>query len=140
MIAPPPASSRPESFPPDGTPPARYGMRNAWYRTDASRGYSHGDGTARGSVFPDPLVRHDDTGDTLWLEHVRAHDGGGDLFWLMWYDRDGYPRLRNSAVMGPRDLAILLRGLGRNPGRSLPGGNALDADTAPMGDKGGTSR
>lgn len=111
-------------------------MRNAWYRTDTSRGYSHGDGTARGCVFPDPLIRHDDTGDTMWLEHVRAHDGRGDLFWLMWYDRDGHPRLRNSAVMGPRDLAILLRGLGR----SLPDGHVPEADAAPVGDNSGSSR
>ncbi|MGY6770193.1 hypothetical protein [Komagataeibacter sp. NFXK3] len=83
---------------------------NARYRTDTRHGHPHGRGQARGSVLPTPLATHADTGDTLWLEYVRAPEG--ERFWLMWYDAHGLPRLTNSAVMDHANLAIMLRALG----------------------------
>ncbi|MHC0612689.1 hypothetical protein [Komagataeibacter oboediens] len=89
---------------------------NDRYRTDTRHGHPHGAGQARGSVLPAPLVTRADTGDTLWLEYVA---GAQDmLYWLMWYDATGRPRVTYSAVMDHPNLCIMLRALGY--GHALP--------------------
>lgn len=89
---------------------APFTCANARYRTDTRHGHPHGAGQVRGSVLPAPLVTRADTGDTLWLEYVAGPEG--QVFWLMWYDAGGQPRLTHSAVMDRANLAIMLQGLG----------------------------
>ena len=83
---------------------------NTRYRTDTAHGHPHGAGHVRGSVLPAPLVTRPDTGDTLWLEYVAGPEG--TVFWLMWYDIHGQPRLTHSAVMDRANLNIMLHRLG----------------------------
>lgn len=89
---------------------------NDRYRTDTRQGCPHGAGQARGSVLPAPLVTRHDTGDTLWLEYVAG--GPGTVYWLMWYDATGRPRVTYSAVMDHPNLCIMLHALGH--GHALP--------------------
>ena len=89
---------------------------NDRYRTDTRYGYPHGAGQARGSVLPVPLVTRADTGDTLWLEYVAGAEG--TVYWLMWYDGAGHPRVTYSAVMDYPNLCVMLRALGH--GHALP--------------------
>ncbi|GBQ12840.1 hypothetical protein CFR78_10550 [Komagataeibacter rhaeticus] len=91
---------------------------NARYRTDTGTGHPHGAGQARGSVLPAPLVTRADTGDTLWLEYVAGPEGR--VFWLMWYDASGQPRLTHSAVMDRANMQVMLHRLshgGHGPAR-----------------------
>ena len=94
---------------------------NARYRTDTGHGHPHGAGQVRGSVLPAPLVCNAETGDTLWLEYVAGPEGR--MFWLMWYDTHGQPRLTHSAVMDRANLEIMLRQLG-HAGALPPGTTA----------------
>ncbi|MCE2563630.1 hypothetical protein [Komagataeibacter sp. FNDCF1] len=98
---------------------------NARYRTDTAQGHPHGAGHVRGSVLTAPLVTRPDTGDTLWLEYVAGPEG--TMFWIMWYDANGQPRLTHSAVMDRVNLDIMLHRLGYDVALQ----NALDDPAIP---------
>lgn len=77
---------------------------NSRFRTNTTKGYSHGLGQPAGSVFPEPLFND---GYTLWLEHVIEPKTGQESYWLMWYDPDGNPTIKVSGVMGRSDLKAI---------------------------------
>jgi hypothetical protein len=87
--------------------PVPFTCQNAAFKTDTSRGHPHGDGQAAGSVFAGPLANSD--GFTLFLEHVTVADdsAGGVGYWLMWYEPDGTPLLKHSALLDERDLRYM---------------------------------
>ena len=79
---------------------------NRNYQTDIRRGYPHGVGNAKGSVFPDALVN---TGHSLWLEYVTGVED--EVFWLMWYDPNGSPTIPLSGIFHSQDIQTISRGL-----------------------------
>ncbi len=86
-----------------GGGPVDYSCENRRYKTNLKKGFSHGSLAATlGSVFTDALIN---TGDySLWLEHVVETDTEEEIYWLMWYDRDGKPTIPLSGVFGRDDL------------------------------------
>jgi len=76
---------------------------NRRYRTNIGKGEAHWPhSTVRGSVFAEPLVKHN--GYTLWLEHVIEVVSGEKCYWLMWYDPDGLPTIPLSSIFDHTDL------------------------------------
>lgn len=80
------------------------------FRTDTGGqrgGYSHAPHSATlGSALPGPLIVIPD-GSSLWLEHVIDSRDGWDPLWLMWYDKQGNPRLTMSGVFDLPQLASM---------------------------------
>jgi hypothetical protein len=81
-----------------------YTCENVGYVTNVSKGYVHGRGQARGSVFRQSLIRHG--GYSLWLEHVTEKASGADTFWLMWY-HGGIPTIPLSGVLDASDIQTM---------------------------------
>jgi hypothetical protein len=74
---------------------------NKGFMTDVKRGFPHGKGNAKGSVFPEPLF---DNGQySLWLEHVLNRDDNSECFWLMWYQK-GQSTIAASGVFSKSDI------------------------------------
>jgi hypothetical protein len=82
--------------------PIGFTCENQRFMTNTAKGSMHGGATARGSVFPNPLINHG--GYTLWLEHVVEKGASTDLFWLMWYDSNGVPTIPLSGIFDRNDL------------------------------------
>lgn len=77
---------------------------NSRFKTNTDKGFAHSPKSeTRGSVFEEPLFV--DEKISLWLEHVVDKIEGGELFWLMFYDDRGTPKIRVSAVFDKKDFA-----------------------------------
>lgn len=75
---------------------------NSRFSTDVSQGFTHGDNSAKGSVFAKALATSGSY--TLWLEHVVDNSGeDNQLYWLMWYD-NGIPKIPMSGILTKEDL------------------------------------
>jgi hypothetical protein len=83
--------------------------RNKRFGTDISRGYPHGPGRERGSVFAGPIA--DDGNFSLWLEHLTERGEPADAFWFFWYDKIGEPMILESAILRKKDLQEIFRRL-----------------------------
>jgi hypothetical protein len=81
----------------------KYTLENYGFRTDTSKGKPHGIGNALGSVFSEPLFTGDQN-DSVWLEHVVGKGDGKALYWLVWYDSEGKPKIPLSAIFGKEQL------------------------------------
>ena len=92
---------------PNGSP-LDFTCENRRFQTNTGKGHPHGAGEAKGSVLPQPLYSGE--GSSLWLEHVSEKDGGGSVFWLMWYS-DGKPTIPASGVFGASDLDQIISSL-----------------------------
>lgn len=83
---------------------------NARFGTDTARGYPHGMGQPAGSVLQGPIT-DDGNGGTLWLEYViDSHGPGGwqtEPLWLMLYDRNGSPTIKQSATFDRSSLQTI---------------------------------
>ena len=77
---------------------------NRSYQTDTNKGYPHMSSQTRGSVLPTPITIHEN-GASLWLEYVIELETSKSLYWLMWYDKDGNPIIRQSTVFDKQDLS-----------------------------------
>jgi hypothetical protein len=75
---------------------------NRRYQTNVDKGFEHGPGNPRGSVFDTAVFEND--GYSLWLEHVIEPKTGEEVFWLMWYDPSGNPTIRASGVFNRDDF------------------------------------
>ena len=81
-----------------------YTCSNNWFETDITKGYSHGQGQASGSVFSKELANN---GYSLWLEHVKDKLHGTDTYWLMWYNASGIPTIPLSGVLDASDIKVI---------------------------------
>jgi hypothetical protein len=54
--------------------------------------------------LPTPITIHEN-GASLWLEYVIELETSKSLYWLMWYDKDGNPIIRQSTVFDKQDLS-----------------------------------
>jgi hypothetical protein len=80
-----------------------YTCENWAFKTNVSKGHAHGTfSQALGSVFDRPLISAD--GYSLWLEHVVEKANQQEVYWLMWYDRDGVPTIPLSGVFTKDNL------------------------------------
>jgi hypothetical protein len=89
--------------------PVSYTCKNRRFWTDTRMGYAHGKCATLGSVFAGPLARND-SGYSLWLEHVTNLDGD-PFYWLMWYDPEGCPTIPLSGIMDRNHIADMSRQL-----------------------------
>jgi hypothetical protein len=81
-----------------------YTCSNSQFETDVKRGFPHGTHSpTRGSVLPGPIS--DDGVNTLWMEYI----AGGDMWWMMWYDKNGRPNISGSAVFDKACVGELLK-------------------------------
>ena len=81
---------------------------NRRYRTNVNKGVQHGGSSTRGSVFQGPLINH---GYSLWLEHVEEIETGDEIYWLMWYDNNGFPTIPMSGIFDKDELSEMTRQL-----------------------------
>jgi len=86
----------------------KYTLENYGFRTDTSKGKAHGAGNVRGSVFTEALFTGEQN-DSVWLEHVIGKGDGKALYWLVWYDSEGKPKIPLSAVFGREQLAEMVK-------------------------------
>jgi hypothetical protein len=77
---------------------------NSRFRTDTTKGHSHGTNPTRGSVFSGPISGAQGTDYTLWLEHAVEKKTGENLYWFVWYDPSGNCSTQTSAVLHKNDL------------------------------------
>ena len=83
--------------------------KNKRFGTDIGRGYPHGPGREKGSVFPGPIA--DDGNFSLWLEYLTERGKPADLVWFQWYNNRGKPMILESAILRKRDLQETFRRL-----------------------------
>jgi len=73
---------------------------NHGYKTDITMGSNKGRKGSPGSALRSSLVEHTD-GRSLWLEYVKgkvANNKKEQLFWFIWYDKDGKPTMNGGTV------------------------------------------
>jgi hypothetical protein len=85
---------------------------NRYFETDVNQGKPHGPNAALGSVFDQPLINNG--GLTLWLEYVKDKHPGPDVFWLMWYDVNGWPTIPLSGVFDRTQLQDMVSRLAKH--------------------------
>lgn len=96
----------------DGGRPIPFTCQNYGFETNIEKGEPHRpNSNVRGSVFAEPLIDHD--GYSLWIEHVRERQAGGECYWLMWYDNEGIPTIPLSGVFDRGDLESMVARLAR---------------------------
>lgn len=81
-----------------------FSCTNAYFRTNVEIGKDHGNCATKGSVFSTPLVIQAQGGFSLWLEHVENIASGDQMYWLMWYDGNGFPTMPMSGVFDREDI------------------------------------
>ena len=84
-----------------------YTCENRAFTTNTGLGFAHDPfSTNLGSVLDAPLLISN--GYSLWLEHVLEKSSNSELFWLMWYDPNGWPTIPLSGVFGKSDLELMI--------------------------------
>lgn len=87
-----------------------YTCENRRFRTDTTKGHTHGEQPTRGSVFSQALAGSQEPDQfSLWLEHVVAvNDPDDECYWLMWY-QNGFPTVPLSSILHREDIVNMER-------------------------------
>jgi hypothetical protein len=102
--------------------------KNARFQTNILKGYPHKKHApnTNGSVLEEALLELDD-GRSLWLEHALDTQDNIEEYWLMWYEKNGVPTIRTSAIFGKEELEKMVGRLMRAGLEKLDTGISGDA-------------
>jgi hypothetical protein len=87
-----------------------FSCENTRFATNLEKGNLHKPkAQTAGNVLENPLLEDDQA--SLWLEHVIDKNTYDELYWLMWYNSEGFPIMPMSSVFDKDDLKKMVSNL-----------------------------